>query len=90
VPIAFTGPRCLRRDCPRPDWKDGLCGRCWRLARLFGKDPGMFAHEPLNGFRDARDAPQLPWEDWERKARARGVAIADLLAKGRPPAPPGR
>ena len=32
VPIAYTGAVCARRGCPRPEWKDGLCGRCWRLG----------------------------------------------------------
>jgi hypothetical protein len=85
VPIAYTGERCGRRDCVRPEWKDGLCSRCWRLARLFGRHPHMFALEPLNGFRDARDAPALPWERLEREARARGLGLADLL--GRRPDP---
>jgi hypothetical protein len=67
VPIAFTGPICARRDCPRPDWRDGLCVRCWRLARLFGRDPGMFAYEPLNGYGDARDTVALPWDRLERE-----------------------
>ena len=62
MPIVHTGPTCARRGCSRPDWKDGLCSRCWRLATLFGRDPGLFAYEPLDGWRDARDAPALPWE----------------------------
>jgi hypothetical protein len=66
VPIAFTGPTCARRGCPRPDWSDGLCVRCWRLARLFGRDPRMFAYEPLNGWADARDTVALPWGELER------------------------
>ena len=82
VPIVSTGPVCSRRDCQRPDWKDGLCSRCWRLAHLFGKDPAMFAYEPLNGYRDARDTVALPWEGLEAQARARGVTVADLLAGG--------
>ena len=80
VPIVYTGSSCARRGCTRPDWKDGLCNRCWRLARMFGKDPALFAYEPLDGWRDARDAVALPWDRWEREARARGVALADLLA----------
>jgi hypothetical protein len=75
VPIAFTGSTCARRGCARPVWADGLCVRCWRLARLFGKDPWMFAYEPLDGWKDARDAVALPWDRLER----------ELL--GPPPAP---
>jgi hypothetical protein len=82
VPIVSTGPVCTRRDCTRPDWKDGLCSRCWRLAHLFGKDPALFACEPLNGYRDARDAPELPWDALERQARASGLTVADVLARG--------
>jgi hypothetical protein len=67
VPIAFTGSTCARRDCSRPEWKDGLCGRCWRLATFFGKDPRMFAYEPLQGWSDGRDTVALPWERLERE-----------------------
>jgi hypothetical protein len=80
VPIAFTGSTCARRDCTRPVWSDGLCGRCWRLGKLFGKDPWMFAYEPLNGYADERDAVALPWERLEREAAARGIGVADVLA----------
>jgi hypothetical protein len=82
VPIVFTGSTCARRGCSRPDWKDGLCSRCWRLARLFGKDPSLFAYEPLDGYADPRDAVELPWDRLEAQARARGVGIADLLGEG--------
>jgi hypothetical protein len=81
VPIVYTGSLCARRGCPRPVWKDGLCSRCWRLARLFGRDPQMFAFEPLHGYRGARDAPQLPWEHWEAEAGARGVGLAELIGE---------
>jgi hypothetical protein len=62
VPIRLTGPCCARRDCTRPSWKDDLCSRCWRLADLFGRDKRLFAFEPLNGYRDPRDAVELPWD----------------------------
>ena len=65
MPIALTGPTCARHDCPRPAWSDGLCVRCWRLARLFGRDPRLFAYEPLNGYADAHDAVALPWHRLE-------------------------
>jgi hypothetical protein len=80
VPIGFSGPLCARRDCSRPEWKDGLCNRCWRPPRLFGKDPHLFAYEPLNGYRDARDA-EAPWAGREERARARGVGLAEVLAE---------
>ncbi len=54
--------------------------RCWRLARLFGKDPGLFVYEPVYGYRDERDAVELPWEEWERQASAGGRGVADLFA----------
>jgi hypothetical protein len=82
-----VGPLCARRDCARSVFKDGLCTRCWRLARMFGKDPALFAYEPLGPYRDPRDAVELPWEEWEREAGARGVTVAELLAA---PPPDGR
>ena len=39
----------------------------------------MFAYEPLDGYRDERDAVELPWEHWEQQAGARGVV--DLFAE---------
>jgi hypothetical protein len=84
VPIAFTGSQCARRGCRRPGWNDGLCSRCWRLATLFGKDPRLFAYEPLNGYADDRDAVALPWERLEREAAARGLGLADVLARPEP------
>lgn len=42
----------------------------------------MFAYEPMYGYRDQRDAVELPWGRWEEEARARGVAIVDILAEG--------
>jgi hypothetical protein len=83
VPITFVGPLCARRGCGRPHWKDGLCARCWRFAELFGKDPRMLAYKPLDGYADGRDAVELPWEQWEEEARARGVDVVDLLVEKR-------
>ena len=62
MPIAITGPVCARRGCTFPQWKDTLCNRCWRLAFMFGKDPLLFAYQPLDGYRDERDAVELPWD----------------------------
>jgi hypothetical protein len=62
VPITSIGPACARRGCSFPLWKDTLCNRCWRLATMFGKDPLLFAYQPLDGYRDERDAVELPWE----------------------------
>jgi hypothetical protein len=70
VPIAITGPVCARRGCAFPQWKDTLCSRCWRLAYMFGRDPLLFAFQPLHGYCDERDAVELPWE-----------AITGLLAE---------
>ena len=72
MPIAYTGSTCARRDCARPEWKDGLCGRCWRLAAFFGKDPRLFAYEPLDGYRDERDTVAFAWDRWEADAQALG------------------
>jgi len=92
MPITLVGPLCARRGCRRPDWKDGLCHACWRLAHLFGKDPRLFAYEPLRGYADERDAVALPWARWEAQARSEGRSVADLLAqpgaiRGRAPGP---
>ncbi|HWT25021.1 MAG TPA: hypothetical protein VN213_16085 [Solirubrobacteraceae bacterium] len=81
--IHFVGPLCSRYGCSRPDWKDGLCHACWRLGRLFGKDPELFAYEPLHGYRDDRDAVPLPWDRWESDARAGVRSVTDLLADPR-------
>ena len=35
----------------------------------------------LDGYADALDAIAFPWDDLERRAAARGVAVADLLAE---------
>jgi hypothetical protein len=78
VPIEFVGQLCARRGCSRPHWKDGLCNRCWRFAKLFGKDPLLLAYQPLD-----TDAVELPWEEWENQARERGIDVADLIAEKR-------
>ncbi len=80
MPITFIGPVCARPGCRCTIWKDRLCANCWRLARLFGKDTEMFAYQPLDGYRDERDAVELPWELWEREADTRGLGLADLFA----------
>jgi hypothetical protein len=67
MPVKLTGPFCARRGCGRPEWKDGLCSRCWRFARLFSKPPALLAYDPLDGYRDDRDAVELPWEEWETR-----------------------
>lgn len=42
----------------------------------------MFAYEPANGYADERDAVSLPWDEWDRKARAGGGGgVADLFAQ---------
>ena len=85
MPIVSTGPECVRRGCWRPEWEDGLCHACLRLAKLFDKDPYLFAYKPLYGYSDQLDAVELPWELWEQEAQARGVAVADLLTRYRAP-----
>jgi hypothetical protein len=82
MPIELTGSRCARRGCERPEWAEGLCVRCRRLACLFGKDPRMFAHAPLAEYSDPHDTVALPWDDWERQAARRGLTLAELLAEG--------
>ena len=83
MPITFVGQVCARRGCSRPHWKDGLCNRCWRFAKLFGKDPRMLAYAPLDGYRGGQDAIELPWDELEREACERGVGLAELLAEKR-------
>ena len=84
MPLIYTGPLCARRGCRRPDWGrgHGLCHACMRLARLFGKDPELFAYTPLDGYADHRDAVELPWQRWEDEAHAHGRSVADLLGRG--------
>ena len=84
MPIRSVGAVCARRGCPRPVWRGELCQACWRLARMFGKEPQMFAYQPLDGYRARDDAVTLPWERLEREATARGVGLADRIAEGRP------
>jgi hypothetical protein len=83
VSISLVGRVCARRGCNRPHWKDGLCAKCWRFAELFGKDPRLLAYHPLDGYQGGRDAVELPWEEWEREARERGVDVVDLLVEKR-------
>lgn len=73
--------RRARRGCRRPNWRDGLCHACWRLAVLFKKDPRMFAYKPLDDYGDERDAVEFPWEEWEREARGRGLDLTDVIAR---------
>lgn len=47
---------------------------------MFGKDKAMFAYEPVGGYRDGRDAVELPWDLWDRQAEAAGTGVADLFA----------
>lgn len=47
---------------------------------MFGKDPDMFAYEPLDGYRGERDSVALPWDSLEAEAQARGLGVADVLA----------
>lgn len=84
MPIKPVGPFCARRGCERAAWKDALCCRCWRLAKLFEKDPRMFAYEPLGGYVDERDAVELPWERWQAEAEARDADVVSLFAEGAP------
>jgi hypothetical protein len=88
VPIKFVGETCARRGCIRPHFKDGLCNRCWRFAQLFRKDPRMLAYKPLDAYNGGQDAVELPWEEWEREAQARGLDVVDLLVERREPPPP--
>jgi hypothetical protein len=78
MPITFVGETCARRDCSRPRWKDGLCVRCWRFAQLFRKDPRMLAYKPLEG---GLESVELPWDEWEKEARARGVDVVEFLVE---------
>lgn len=72
MPIEITGPACPRRGCRRPSWKDDLCARCWRLARMFGHDPALFAHMPLDGYQDPTDTVSWDWEHFDRQREHRG------------------
>ena len=84
MPIVSMGPYCARRGCRGPAWQDELCPACWRLARMFGKDPKMFAFVPLHGYADDRDAVELPWDRLGEEAEARDISVADVLAE-KPP-----
>jgi hypothetical protein len=65
-PVELVGPFCARRGCHRARWKDDLCARCWRFGRVFGKPPELLAYQPLDGFEDEQDAPELSWDEVER------------------------
>ena len=65
---------------------DPLCGPCLQLARLFKREPRMFAYEPVDGYRNERDAVELPWERWEDEAGAQGKSVVDLIAEPGEPA----
>lgn len=84
MPFIYIGPLCARRGCSRPEHEDGLCGRCRRLARFFGKHPQLLAYEPVYGYKDDRDAVEFPWAAWEQEVNRRGGSVADLFAE--PPA----
>ena len=47
----------------------------------------MLAYKPLEG---GLDSVELPWEQWEEEARARGIDVVDLLARQPPPDGGGR
>jgi hypothetical protein len=66
VPVELVGPFCARRGCHRPRWKDDLCARCWRFGRVFNKPPELLAHQPVDGFTDEHDAPELSWDELQR------------------------
>jgi hypothetical protein len=66
VPVRLVGPICARRGCSRPEWSDGLCARCWRFGQVFAKPPELLVHQPLDGFKDDQDAPELPWHELDR------------------------
>jgi hypothetical protein len=66
VPVELVGPFCARRGCHRPLWKDDLCARCWRFGRVFNKPPELLAHQPVDGFTDEHDAPELSWDELQR------------------------
>ncbi len=57
---------------------------------MFGKDPALFAYEPLDGYGDQRDAIEWAWQRWEQEARERGLGVADLVAEAPPPDDPKR
>lgn len=46
MPVVVTGPCCERPGCRWPHYHDGLCLRCYRLARTVGRDPAALAKEP--------------------------------------------
>ena len=86
MPVTNLRPHLRPPGLSRPIWNDSLCGPCWNLCRLFRKDTRMFAYEPVDGYRGDRDAVELPWDQWETEAVARGESVVDLFTKPDPPA----
>jgi hypothetical protein len=77
--IIRIGPACERPGCNRPVMEFGLCGPCLRLCRAMGRDPELFASEPLRGAA-GHDQPTAPdWDELEREAARRGLSLAELI-----------
>jgi len=48
---------------------------------MFGRDPRVFAYEPLDGYTGARDAVPLPCNELERGGPGTGRRAGDLIAR---------